>query len=404
MRILLIGILLFSCAFKDLDKQATISVYAKNLKTNQLVYSLNEDKLMTPASLTKLFTSFAALKYLSGDYRYITKLGTDGKNLYIKFVGDPSFTKENLDNLMKQAQTYKFENIIIDDTNFDDMYYSEGSPWDDQKFAYSAQVNSIIIDGNHFQASLSSKGITKTPFAKITNNLIIKNDKNCAPKLKIIANKNHYLLHECLHETDNLDLKIAYQDMREIISKILGDKVKFGAFPANVEIIAEHKSHPLKELIKILNKVSDNLYGGSIIKTLGANYYKTQGTFENGTKAMRNILKENGIDPSSFRIVDGAGSSHYNLVSAKTIVHILELAASNKDLFDSLAIYGIDGTLKYKTNKNLIGKIHAKTGGLKDVTNIAGYKGDIAFAIMITNFIDSRTKYNDIIDKIMEKF
>src|SRR5579863_765276 len=82
----------------DPDVHAGIEVVS--LKTKGTLFQKNANHLFVPASSLKIVTGAAALHTLGVDYRFATRLLTDGKkrkheikgNLYIKGSGDPELS------------------------------------------------------------------------------------------------------------------------------------------------------------------------------------------------------------------------------------------------------------------------------------------------------------------------
>src|SRR4051812_15298778 len=83
----------------DQMKHAILSLYVVETNTGRLVYNLNEQIGLAPASTQKLFTSIAAFELLGNNYRFKTEIGYTGEiknsvldgNLYITGYGDPTF-------------------------------------------------------------------------------------------------------------------------------------------------------------------------------------------------------------------------------------------------------------------------------------------------------------------------
>jgi PBP4 family serine-type D-alanyl-D-alanine carboxypeptidase len=153
-------------------------------------------------------------------------------------------------------------------------------------------------------------------------------------------------------------------------------------------------SQPLKEIIKVTNKQSQNLYAEQILKAIGLET-KGYGTVANGLSTEGRVLKEMGINPESMNIVDGSGLSRLDLVTPRQIVALLSYMYKSRyfiPFFNSLPIAGVDGTLGDRMqNTKAQGKIRAKPGYLESVRNLSGYAftGDnepIAFSIIVNNF------------------
>jgi len=143
-------------------------------------------------------------------------------------------------------------------------------------------------------------------------------------------------------------------------------------------------------------KHSVNLIADRLFKTVGAHYFKQSGNFRNGAKAMKAILKGQGVDLENAYIADGSGLSRHNLMSAELFMSAVKFVYQQDKklgLLDSFSVAGVDGTLKYHKGvnaKSLKGNIIAKTGSLKGVANLAGIvkspAGDKLFVLMINGY------------------
>ncbi len=154
------------------------------------------------------------------------------------------------------------------------------------------------------------------------------------------------------------------------------------------------KSEPLREILKELNKNSNNFYAEQLLKELGLkemNY----GTSENGVEVLEEVLGDMGINPDALNIVDGSGLSRLNLLTPRQMVTLLTHMSKNKyfvPFYNSFPIAGRDATL----GKRMVGtraenNIRAKTGFLEGVRSLSGYlrTGDdelVAFSIICNNF------------------
>lgn len=406
---------------EEANKRLVVSIQAKELETNKEIYAFNSYQRMTPASTTKSFIAYAALKYLGADFVYKTQISRDdNNNLYIKFSGDPSLTKQDFVALLAKVKNHPIENIIIDDSDFDLYYQANGWAWDDNKFCFAAPTSAIVIDRNCFKLDLlPAKTIDHISIlngktlAKMSNQIITARDnKFCAPELMAHPD-NSYELTGCINlSSPNIPLAIAYQDPRlmlqslimEVLSgnklKITFQKVQSTAYA----LIAEHVSVPLSELVKHMMQNSENIYADNFTKTLGQYYYKTQGTFDNGTKAINEIIA------NKVKIFDGSGGSRYNLIAADQLVDLYMMAFSDKAVwpyfYDALATYGDNYHLEQKfTSELLKNKLHAKTGSMSGVNNLVGYLETktgktLIFTIMINGSLN-KSDSNKLLENIL---
>lgn len=416
-------------------KRLNIGIQIKDLKTEAVLYKLNPFQRMIPASTTKSFTTYAALEYLGANFTYSTIISFNkdlitanrelADDLYIIFSGDPSLSKLELANLIASIKINKIRgNIIIDDSAFDQSYQADGKSWDDNKFCYAAPTSAIVIDKNCFYLNLSPgknpddiAQVNGDSFSQINNNIITKADSSCSPELLAHPN-NSYDLTGCLDsDSATIPLKIAYQDPRLMIKSLIAQiletqNIKYSGNiffdkvnSSKITKIAEHKSAPLLELVTKMHKISDNIAADNFTKTIGMNYFKTQGNFKNGTKAIKEITGTQDI-----KIFDGSGASRYNLIAPDQLVDLYILAFKNKKIwpyfYNSLPDTSADEYLATRfTNPALSNKLHAKTGSMSGISNLVGYiekdNGQIlVFAIMVNGATDIKDAHK-IIEKIL---
>jgi D-alanyl-D-alanine carboxypeptidase/D-alanyl-D-alanine-endopeptidase (penicillin-binding protein 4) len=142
------------------------------------------------------------------------------------------------------------------------------------------------------------------------------------------------------------------------------------------QLLAEHDSQPLREIVKLTNKESRNLSAEILLRTLGREV-KHGASLDDGLAALNDFVQQVGAKPGETVFADGSGLSRDDLVTPETVVTLLvqmNSAPSFDAFLDSLPVGGIDGTLadRFKA-KRLKGRIHAKTGTLEGVNALSGY-------------------------------
>jgi D-alanyl-D-alanine carboxypeptidase/D-alanyl-D-alanine-endopeptidase (penicillin-binding protein 4) len=141
-------------------------------------------------------------------------------------------------------------------------------------------------------------------------------------------------------------------------------------------VLAEHVSPPLREDIKVTNKVSQNLHAEMLLRTLGrevGNY----GSLTVGLQVLNAFAAQAGVLPGETYFSDGSGLSREDLVAPHAVVKLLTYMARSPRFgafFDSLPVAGVDGTLaeRFKGTRAQ-GRIHAKTGTVEHVNALSGY-------------------------------
>jgi|TARA_A100001391_G_scaffold142758_1_gene100556 D-alanyl-D-alanine carboxypeptidase/D-alanyl-D-alanine-endopeptidase (penicillin-binding protein 4) len=411
-------------ANKNTPKATDVAFHLIDMKTGKTLIAQREDQLQPPASLQKLVTALAAKLYLKDDFRFVTRLERNKEDVIIRFSGDPNFSSDDLDGLFKTLranQSVIKGNLYINGAAFDDYERAIGLPWDNLGVCYSAPSSSISIDKNCAMGNLYVKpGASKAqvllsakkPINIDTSSLqIIKtnvsDDDYCQMKL-LADEQNHYQIGGCINEASlPVKLKFALQNTTayakssieealnkagiQLKGKIIRDDNKNGA------VITEHQSAPLDALVRQMLKRSDNLIADNILKTIGHQFYKQSGSYENGIAALQHILKQQAnIDLSHAMLVDGSGLSRNNRLSASQLIQVVSYIFKHPELglISDLPVSGESGTLAFRSSVNkppLKGQIQAKTGTLYGTYNLAGKirtksNRDLLFVQIVTNF------------------
>jgi D-alanyl-D-alanine carboxypeptidase/D-alanyl-D-alanine-endopeptidase (penicillin-binding protein 4) len=182
-------------------------------------------------------------------------------------------------------------------------------------------------------------------------------------------------------------------------------------------LLAAHDSAPLGELLRVMNKLSDNYVAESVLKTLGAETRATPGpaTWADGRAALHAYLATIGMPESGYRADNGSGLFDATEVSARQVTTVLRAAYTDfrvgPDLIASLPVGGVDGTLARRWHGHpASGRVRAKTGTLDKVTTLAGYfaiasQHPLGFAILVNDIppgqrASARTAADDIIDAL----
>ena len=356
----------------DLFITASISIKVVSVDSGEVIYSKNAQKLHHPASTTKLFTASAALAKLGPDYQFETTLYTDkvadGKvvgNIYLKGNADPVLQSNDIinlaDSIVQSGITSIEGNLVVDESYFDTVKEGPGWMWDDRPLQISA---------------LSIREIE--PDEKSSNRAIA-----CGHLLKTAL----------------------IQKGIEISGQVV-----VGTVPIEVNKIATHLSPPLSDIVKQMNKPSDNWIAEFLFKSIGAEVKGEPGTWKKGRDAVSEFLGEIMDNTPTHRFVDGSGLSRYNLLNAELLTNLLVYMHHNFELMPefmaSLPIAGVDGTLTNRMQGMYAEKVlRAKTGTLSGVSTLAGYTSTmdgevLAFGILVSHYVGSSAKAREIQDKI----
>jgi D-alanyl-D-alanine carboxypeptidase/D-alanyl-D-alanine-endopeptidase (penicillin-binding protein 4) len=198
--------------------------------------------------------------------------------------------------------------------------------------------------------------------------------------------------------------------------KLRSRAIAFGTVPINLKQIAVHDSPTLGDVVRAMNKHSDNNIAETVLKTLGAETKTTQGpaTWNDGLAALRAQLQKLAL-PGAFKVENGSGLYASTEVSPKQLVTLLAAAHADyrigPDLVASLPVGGYDGTLARRwIGRPAQGRVRAKTGTLDKVSTLAGYIGVdggrlLAFAILVNEIPPgqrghARAMVDDMVDSL----
>lgn len=392
-------------AMQYLPKGEDVALLVADANSGKILYEQRANKLQPPASTQKLLTSLAATLELGRDFRFQTKLETQGNNVIIQFGGDPSFTREDLMQLLEQLPSNgitSIHNVYLNGGVFDGYERQPGLPWDTLTACYAAPASSITVGHNCVEGALysaKSLGDLTQPYvpsfqpvtvssSAITVSPTEKKDQFCRLGLEVHDN-NHYNFTGCMVQRSTpLPLNFAVQDTTAYAAGLIrADLQKAGInFSGTVirddkitgTVIATHNSAPLHDLLHHMLKVSDNLYADMIAKTVGRVYYGEPGNFLNGVSAIKAILRDKaGLNIHNI-MVDGSGLSRSDRITANDLYQVVGYIYRHNNtlkILPDLPISGVDGTLHYRRsvqNPPLMGNLVAKTGTLYGTYNIAG--------------------------------
>ncbi|MFA0084239.1 serine-type D-Ala-D-Ala carboxypeptidase [Vibrio sp. 10N.261.51.F12] len=419
----------------ELPEGSRNSIYIDGLSpSSSVLVSENTDAYFPPASTLKVVTALAAKLSLGDDFRFETPLYRVGNDVVIQYSGDPSFSRDTLRMMLKEAKSSigpSFGTVWLDDSVFSGYDRAVGWPWDILGVCYSAPASAITLDGNCVQGALytNDNGTTRInipahqPIAATTTARAVtktqQKERHCDLELNV-SQGNQYSLAGCVvSRTSPLPLKFAVASpekfTRDVIraeAKRLGitisGDIKTGR-PKNTPStpLFVQRSQPLPELLATMLRDSNNLYADTLLKTIGATYYNQPGSFNNGTEALKAILRlQANIDFSRAVLEDGSGLSRNNRVTTSQMAQVLHYIYDNDatlNLIKLLPVAGTNGTLKYRQSMRkspIKGALTAKSGSLFGTYNMMGYGLDSAgkpqsiFVQMITDYhvVPSETK------------
>lgn len=397
---------------------ADVSVWVQRVGEGEPLIAHQVDASRNPASLLKLLTSFAALEGLGPDYRWQTELYALGPirdgvlegDLLIRGGGDPFLVTEEFwkltGALRRQGVTEITGDLVYDLSHFN-LYPEDPGAFDGRPHrAYNQPPHPLLVNFNaiSFEIQPTAGGAPRVvadpplPGLHLDNRLALRQSA-CGGFQRGIA---FQVVEQPGGSLPGVLLEGAYPshcDDWRLVRTVLPveDYVhqlftllwgqwggtftggwREGRGPApGAEPLVVHESPPLSQLLRLVNKYSNNVMTRHLKLTLGIERYGAPGTTEKGQRAVLEVLDYHGVDTAGMVFDNGAGLSRETRVTARQVAELLTVARGRPwmpEFVSSLAIAGTDGTLggRFRSGPER-GRMHLKTGHLNDVSAIAGY-------------------------------
>ena len=402
-----------SLAIRDVP-EASISIYVEDLDNGAEVLSFNAAVPRNPASTMKLLTTLVALDRLGAAYRWTTDvyaLGEvrDGRldgDLLIRGHGDPFLVTERVWQMLRRVRQAGIHDIsgdlIIDDSYFDVRDYDPAA-FDRQPLrAYNVAPNALLMNFKvvryWFEPDFDENAV-RVLIDPPLDNLLVDNrlsliDGRCRGYqrgITITANEaidrmtfsgrfpggcRRYAMDRTALSHNEFAYGLFVSLWRESGGRFDGG-LRNGMAPEDAEPIVSFESLPLADLIKRVNKHSNNVMARQILYTLGAELGGAPGTEAGGRQVIEDWLEAHRFDMPELAIDNGAGLSRYARTTARELAALLRFAWRQPympEYVASMALSGSDGTLRQRfDDSRLTGQAHLKTGSLDHVSAIAGY-------------------------------
>ncbi len=392
------------------DAVAFLVVDAQGQGSARLAH--RSDAAMNPASVMKLVTTYAALDLLGPSYTWPTPVFVEGAiregtlygNLYIQGQGDPRLVLERLWLLLRRVQGLGIKtiagDIVLDQSAFRLSEHDPASFDGDPLRPYNAAPDALLINFKSVVMTLVPEASNLV--ARVQYDPPLEGVQMQATVPLIGGDCGDYRGALKADFSDPLRIRftgaypqscgekvwpVAYADPKNYATRAvaglwqdMGGKLqgvsRLGAVPAGPQWkpALEMRSAPLAEIIRDINKYSNNVMAQQVFLTLGRSA-GSSATFESSQATVQRWWRER-ISPDGVPLLDnGSGLSRQERISAQALAALLQSAYQSTvmpELMSSLPITGVDGTLRRAKNRN-IGTAHLKTGSLSNVVALAGY-------------------------------
>lgn len=416
--------------------ESGISVWVQGIGDPQPRVAVNPDAPRNPASTLKLVTTFAALEALGPAYTWATEVylggglragGATGE-LWLRGGGDPYLVLEDYWRLLaalRERGLRRIEGGLVFDVSRFDLPPEDRGAFDGQPDrVYNVLPHPLLVNFNAAQFRVQanpdgSVGVTADPPLP---NLQIENRLRGVPgpcggyQYGVgIAIRDSALREQAVLEGRFPLACREYGIARSVLQPEsyawglfdlfwgqLGGELaggwRHGVVSGELgEPFYVHRSRPLGEVIRAVNKFSNNVMTRHVEYALAVERYGAPATPAKGQRAILDVLAERGIGTDGLVIANSAGLARETRVSARQLASVLDAAWNSPympEFVSSLSLAGLDGTLRQRFHGSpAAGRMHLKTGRLDGVSAVAGYvdaaSGQRMLVVLLVNAADA---------------
>jgi serine-type D-Ala-D-Ala carboxypeptidase/endopeptidase (penicillin-binding protein 4) len=394
-----------------------IGIAVRQLGSDKPLLMYGERRSLNPASVIKMLTTLVGLDMLGPAYTWKTRVLADTEihdgvlygNLYLKGSGDPKLDLPRFWLLLRQLRTLGLREIhgdlVLDNREFQ---FEQDSPqlFDGEGLAaYNAQPDALLLNFNLIEAWLIpqqgqvSVVIEPSGAARVRNELTAV-DAPCngwrsritatlAPETGVehtVVFTGEYPL-QCGIRTYYLNwldsrgmMETWFRPLWAELGGTLTGRVIQGKTPENIRLLTEISSPPLAEIVRDINKFSNNIMARQLYLALGSEKLGPPAYPDKSWRAIKLWLKEKNIAIPELSMENGAGLSRLTRISAASLLKLLLMTGETfyfAEYEASLPIAGVDGTMQERLKDSpACGHARIKTGTLQDTKAAAGYVVD----------------------------
>ena len=395
--------------------ESAIGVYVHEIGAAEPVLSIGSYRTLNPASSMKLVTTYAGLEMLGPAYTWNTDALTDSSltqdvlagNLYLKGSGDPKLTLENFWLLLRGLRARGVREIrgdlVLDRRLFAEELQDPGAFDDQPTRPYNTGPSALLVNFKAVTLTFIPDAVTRTvriatepplPQVQVINNLKLV-DGPCGDwvgKLRLDSQGNADSARLTFNGSYALDCgeglrSFSVMGHRQYIGalfiqlwKDLGGtfsgQVRDGATPDQARRLTTARSLSLSEIVRDVNKYSNNDMARQLFLSLGMNT-GAPATTTTAANSVKQWLALKGLAVPELVLENGSGLSRIERISARNLGAVLLNAWASPvmpELMASLPVAAVDGTLRRRLKSaEVAGQAHVKTGSLSGVRSIAGY-------------------------------
>jgi D-alanyl-D-alanine carboxypeptidase/D-alanyl-D-alanine-endopeptidase (penicillin-binding protein 4) len=408
-----------------------------------LLFGVNAGQPLTIASVSKTFSTAAALANLGKSYQFKTALYRSGPvaggllsgSLLVVGGGDPNLSGRFYDNdihavfdrwadgLRASGVTRVSGDVLLNAGFFDGQYRNPGWPTGQEARWYEAPISALSFNDNCIAVSVRPGAKPGAPaavrFQPPTSFL------QAVSSAKTVSARRVARVAVARRAGSNIvtvagtvpfsfagwSTVIAIDDPPRYFGTVLKERLALDGIivdgavrlssvkPDATWATVATTTSDLLPSIAVANKRSQSFYAEQIFKTLAAEKGK-EGSWAEAIRLEKEFLTSLGLDESRYDLHDGSGLNPQNKVAALDIVRFLRAMAASpiaEDWVSTLAVSGDgSGTLRHRFRDHSVrGRVYAKTGSLDHVNSLAGFATSASGKSYVFAIVLNGRKVND---------
>ena len=397
---------------------SAVGISVQEVGTSRPLLTANSAVALNPASTIKLVTTYGALELLGPAFRWKTETYLGGPlrdgvlegDLVLKGYGDPKLTLEAFWLLLRDLRARGLKDIrgdlVLDRTQFSPAEFDASRFDGDALRPYNVGPDALLVNFKavrfHFVPEPERRAVrvfAEPRIVEIANDLRLA-DTPCgdwrermkadfqlqapAPKAAFSGTYNagcgerdwHVAMLAPNQYTASV-FRLLWTELGGTIGGTAGGSAREGTAPQGKPSFASIESPTLSEVVRDINKFSNNVMARQLFLTIGAEQAGAPATAANAQRSIKAWLAKKGLDFPELVMENGSGLSRIERISAQSLTSMLVAAFRSPvmpELVASLPLIAVDGTMRRRMkSESIAGQAHIKTGSLSDVRAIAGY-------------------------------
>jgi D-alanyl-D-alanine carboxypeptidase/D-alanyl-D-alanine-endopeptidase (penicillin-binding protein 4) len=415
--------------------ESGIGLYVHEIGATEPIAAHRAEQPFNPASVMKLVTTYAGLEILGPAHTWSTELLTDGTaqndvlagNLILRGGGDPKFTIENFWMLLRSLRAKGVREIrgdlVLDRSLFATDHPDPGRFDGEPAQPYNTTPDALLTNFKSFTFTFAPDADTRSvrvtidpplPQVQVVNNLTLTEgscgiwytrvktqtqDSGDAARVTLAGT----YARSCGEQAGYYSLLghreyvgALFTHLWRELGGVFNGRVRDGDTGAGAVRLASHRSLALSEIVRDINKISNNVMARQLLLTVGATQ-GPQATPDRAGRVAQQFFASRGLPMPQLTIENGSGLSRIERISARDLGQML-LAAfrgpTMPEFIASMPLVGVDGTMYRRlTNTGVAGQAHIKTGLIAGVRAMAGYvldaRGRRVAVVMLINHPNS---------------